>query len=80
MAVVIVARLIPSLLAAPVIGHLIDRVQRDRVAALSCVITAAATAGAAALVMADAPLLPRSPRSSASPGPRRPLRGPRCRR
>ena len=56
-ALISVARLIPGLLAAPVAGDLLDRAQRDRIAALFCVIQAAAMAGVAVLVLGDASLL-----------------------
>lgn len=53
---VIVARLIPAMFAAPVVGHLLDRYQRDTLAALFSFITAASMGGTAALVLSDASL------------------------
>ena len=55
-AVLIAARLVPALIAAPFIGHLVDRFQRDRVAASFCAAAAAGMGIAGALVLADAPL------------------------
>jgi predicted MFS family arabinose efflux permease len=50
------AGLLPSVLTAPVMGHLVDRVDRARVAALSCVGQAVCMGGAAALAGAGAAL------------------------
>lgn len=55
-AVLIAARLLPAMIAAPFIGHLVDRFQRDRVAASFCVAAASGMCIAGALVLADAPL------------------------
>ena len=50
--VVAVARLVPALLAAPVAGQFVDRFDRSRVVAVSCVMTSLAFA-AGAIVVAD---------------------------
>src|SRR5436309_14605463 len=55
-AAVSAARLLPSMFAAPVMGHLIDRADRARVVAISCLGQAACTGGAAALAGAGAAL------------------------
>jgi MFS family permease len=56
-AVISVARLIPAMLVAPLAGDLLDRAQRDRIAALFSLVQAASMAGVAILVIADASLL-----------------------
>lgn len=52
------ARLLPAMAAAPFVGQRIDRADRGRVIALSCVLQASCLSGAAALALADAPLAP----------------------
>ena len=52
------ARLLPAMVAAPFVGQRIDRADRGRLIALSCVFQAACLSGAAALALADAPLAP----------------------
>ena len=55
--VVTVARLLPAMLAAPVNGVLLDRLNRARVVAVSCVLQTGAVAATAAVVLADLPLV-----------------------
>ncbi len=52
------ARLLPAMLAAPFMGQRIDRADRGRVIAFSCVFQAACLGGAALLALNDAPLAP----------------------
>jgi MFS family permease len=55
-AAVAAARLLPGVITAPLSGRLVDRGDRARVAAVAAVLQAACLAGAAVLVLSDAPL------------------------
>jgi MFS family permease len=55
-AVVSAARFLPAIVAAPIIGHQIDRFSRARVVALACGVWAACVAGTAALALSNAGL------------------------